>query len=94
MATAQHRLGGDVRRIGTADRLRDAIVVAAAVGIAAATAQLIQTSLVDAASAGVIPRKSSFGMNTQSSPAVLEPSAVLASRCRSRSARAVIGSDE
>ena len=48
MATAQHRLGGDVRRIGTADRLRDAIVVAAALGIAAAAAQLIQTSLVDA----------------------------------------------
>ena len=42
------RLGGDVRRIGTADRLRDAIVVAAALGIAAAAAQLIQTSLVDA----------------------------------------------
>jgi hypothetical protein len=42
------RLGGDVRRIGTADRLRDAIVVAAALGIAAASAQLIQTSLVDA----------------------------------------------
>ena len=41
------RLGGDVRRIGTADRLRDAIVVAAALGIAAAAAQLIQTSLVD-----------------------------------------------
>jgi hypothetical protein len=41
------RLGGDVRRIGTADRLRDAIVVAAAVGIAAAVAQLIQTCLVD-----------------------------------------------
>jgi len=41
------RLGGDVRRIGTADRLRDAIVVAVALGIAAAAAQLIQTSLVD-----------------------------------------------
>jgi hypothetical protein len=41
------RLGGDVRRIGTADRLRDAIVVATALGIAAAAAQLIQTSLVD-----------------------------------------------
>jgi hypothetical protein len=41
------RLGGDVRRTGTADRLRDAIVVAAAVGIAAAAAQLIQTSFVD-----------------------------------------------
>jgi hypothetical protein len=41
------RLGGDVRRIGMADRLRDAIVVAAALGIAAAAAQLIQTSLVD-----------------------------------------------
>src|SRR3954464_742627 len=42
------RLGGDVRRMGTADRLRDAIVVAVAVGMAAAAAQLIQTSLVDA----------------------------------------------
>jgi hypothetical protein len=41
------RLGGDVRRTGTADRLRDAIVMAAALGIAAAVAQLIQTSLVD-----------------------------------------------
>jgi hypothetical protein len=41
------RLGGDVRRTGKADRLRDAIVVAAALGIAAAAAQLIQTSLVD-----------------------------------------------
>jgi hypothetical protein len=41
------RLGGDVRRIGRADRLRDAIVVAAALGVAAAAAQLIQTSLVD-----------------------------------------------
>ena len=39
------------------------------------------------ASAGVIPRKSSIGVNTQSSPAIFEPSAVLASRCRSRSAR-------
>ena len=42
------RLGGDVRRIGRADRLRDAIMGAAALGIAAAAAQLIQTSLVDA----------------------------------------------
>jgi hypothetical protein len=41
------RLGGDVRRTGTADRLRDAIVMAAALGVAAAVAQLIQTSLVD-----------------------------------------------
>ena len=41
------RLGGDVRRTGTADRLRDAIVMAAALGIAATVAQLIQTSLVD-----------------------------------------------
>lgn len=41
------RLGGDVRRTGTADRLRDAFVMAAALGVAAAVAQLIQTSLVD-----------------------------------------------
>jgi hypothetical protein len=41
------RLGGDVRRNGTADRLRDAFVMAAALGAAAAVAQLIQTSLVD-----------------------------------------------
>jgi hypothetical protein len=41
------RLGGDVRRIGTADRLRDAIVLAAAVGIAAAVAQLVQTTFVN-----------------------------------------------
>jgi hypothetical protein len=41
------RLGGDVRRIGTADRFRDAIMVATALGIAAAVAQLIQTSFVD-----------------------------------------------
>ena len=41
------RLGGDVRRTGTADRLRDAIMMATALGIAAAVAQLIQTSLVD-----------------------------------------------
>jgi hypothetical protein len=40
-------LGGDVRRIGTAYRLRDAIVMAAALGVAAAVAQLIQTSFVD-----------------------------------------------
>jgi hypothetical protein len=41
------RLGGDVRRTGTADRLRDAIMMATALGIAAAAAQLIQTSFVD-----------------------------------------------
>jgi hypothetical protein len=41
------RLSGDVRRIGTADRLRDALVLAVALGVAAAAAQLIQTSLVD-----------------------------------------------
>ncbi|MBV9533141.1 MAG: hypothetical protein JO283_19260 [Bradyrhizobium sp.] len=41
------RLSGDVRRIGMADRVRDGIVVAAALGIAAAVAQLIQTSFVD-----------------------------------------------
>ena len=43
-----HRLGGDVRRIGTVRKLLPTIVVAAALGIAAAAAQLIQTSLVDA----------------------------------------------
>jgi hypothetical protein len=42
------RLSGDVRRIGTSDRLRDAVFLAAALGVAAAAAQLIQTCLVDA----------------------------------------------
>ena len=42
------RLSGDVRRIGRSDRLRDAIVLATALGVAAAAAQLIQSSVVDA----------------------------------------------
>jgi hypothetical protein len=42
------RLGGDVRRLGTSDRVRDAVILAAALGVAAAAAQLIQTAVVDA----------------------------------------------
>jgi energy-coupling factor transporter ATP-binding protein EcfA2 len=41
------RLSGDVRRIGMSDRLRDAMFLAVALCLAAAAAQLIQTSLVD-----------------------------------------------
>jgi hypothetical protein len=42
------RLSGDVRRIGRSDRFRDAIFLAIALGLAAAAAQLIQISVVDA----------------------------------------------
>lgn len=42
-----NRLSGDVRRVGASDRLLDALVLAAALGVAAAAAQLVQTSLVD-----------------------------------------------
>jgi hypothetical protein len=42
-----NRLSGDVRRIETSDRWRDALFLAAGLGIAAAAAQLIQTSLQD-----------------------------------------------
>jgi hypothetical protein len=43
------RLSGDVRRIETSHRVRDAIFVAVAVGMAGAAAQLIQTCLLEAA---------------------------------------------
>jgi hypothetical protein len=41
------RLADGVRRIGTGDRLHDAMIVAITVGIAAAAAQFIQNSFID-----------------------------------------------
>jgi hypothetical protein len=40
-------LGGDVRRAGTSQRMRDAVIVGIAVGLAAGAAQLIQLALME-----------------------------------------------
>ena len=40
-------LGGDVRRAGTPQRMRDAVIVGVAVGLAAGAAQLIQLALME-----------------------------------------------